>query len=353
MASFRSFDVQQPLCPFHGAHEDMTNVCEENQELLASWNDKLFETPYAIERLSLSLHNSQYDGLSEGMGTFLKFLYDNVPQINVEGFTQQAFKHVTIIRHRVPSNECKMMMLGCKNCNQMTDPLYFASNHLDCQQVALNVLQDFFRPYCPEVQCSGSGNKVREVLCRRDYWQRYWSLRQQSQIPPAVNSSTGSTAACSTPPSQAGSEATPTEGSRFMDWEPVPMQEPPYKCIHNLCRYQRTVIEPGQPGPSSPSIGNSLYSYSTAHKTAEHRALRLFVALRRFPSIRTRVVSRCRTIRQRRRHAGSRKPTCPRAPGGMSPPALPYAVSLAAPSAAARACLGRRCLGRPNDCGGA
>ena len=215
------------------------------------------------------------------------------------------------------------------------------------------------KPVCPTADESVTKTRTcsrsawLHVLCRGEYWRRYWSLRLKSQIPPAVNSSTGSTAASSTPPSQAGSEATPTQRSRFVDWEPVPMPEPPYKCIVNLCREQRTVIEPGQPGPSSPSIGNSLYSYPTAHKTAEHRALRLFVALRRFPSIRTRVVSRCRTIRQRRRHAGSRKPTCPRAPGGHEPPALPYAVSLAAPSAAARACLGRRCLGRPRHCGGA
>ena len=251
MASFRSFDVQQPPCPFHGAHEDMTNVCEENRELWASWNDKLFETPYAIERLSLSLHNSQYDGLSEGMGTFLKFLYDNVPQINVEAFTQQAFKHVTIIRHRVPSNECKMMMLGCKNCNQMTDPLYFASNHLDCQQVALNVLQDFFRPYCPKVQCSGFG---REVLCRKQYWHRYW----QGQIPRALTSSTGPTPAFSTPSSQACLEATPAQRPPFADWEPVTMGKPTYKCPHHACREQRSVIH--HPRPSSPSIGSSSYS---------------------------------------------------------------------------------------------
>ena len=335
MPSFRSLDVQQPLCPFHGAHKHMNNVCGETLDEWGSGGDKVFESPYAIERLAQSLYLAQYnngDFLAEGMKTFFQFLYDNVPQINVEAFTKQAFANVIIIRHKVKSNDSKMMMLGCKNCDKMTDSLYFASNR-HCQEVALNVFQDFFRPYCPEVQCSGSGNKVREVLCRGEYWRRYWSLRLKSQIPPAVNSSTGSTAASSTPPSQAGSEATPTEGSRFMDWEPVPMQEPPYKCIHNLCRYQRTVIEPGQPGPSSPSIGNSLYSYPTAHKTAEHRALRLFVALRRFPSIRTRVVSRCRTIRQRRRHAGSRKPTCPRAPGGPSGQAATISFRVMAPSA--------------------
>ena len=74
----------------------MTNVCEETRKLWASRTDKLFESPDAIENLSVSLHLSQYADLSEGMQTFLTFFYDNVHQIKAERFTNLAFKNVTI-----------------------------------------------------------------------------------------------------------------------------------------------------------------------------------------------------------------------------------------------------------------
>ena len=186
--------------------------------------------------------------LSLEMKTFFKFLYDNIPQISMEAYTKQAFANVTIIRHNAKSNESKMMMLGCKECNKMTDPLYFASNHLDCQQIALNVLHDFFRPYCREVQCSGSRNKAPGALCRKQYWQLYWQQHcKQCQIHPALTSSTGSTAASSTPRSQADSDATSsTQRPRFMDWDPVTIagRTKTYKCIVNECRFSRSVIEP-------------------------------------------------------------------------------------------------------------
>ena len=129
------------------------------------------------------------------------------------------------------------------------------------------------KPVCPTADESVTKTRTcsrsawLHVLCRGEYWRRYWSLRLKSQIPPAVNSSTGSTAASSTPPSQAGSEATPTQRPRFVDWEPVTMAEPTYKCPVNMCREQRSVIEPG---PSSPSIGNSSsYSYSSDEESED------------------------------------------------------------------------------------
>ena len=79
----------------------------------------------------------------------------------MEAFSKQAFENVTIIRHKVPSNEAKFMMLGCKKCNKITDALYFASADPDSQEDALNVLQGFFMPYCPEVQ-SSRGDVLRK-----------------------------------------------------------------------------------------------------------------------------------------------------------------------------------------------
>ena len=257
MSSFSSRDLPQPPCPFHGAHEAMTNVCEETRKLWASRTDKLFESPDAIENLSVSLHLSQYADLSEGMQTFLKFFYDNVHQIKAERFTNLAFKNVTIIRHKVQSNESKMMMLGCKHCNKMTEELYFASSYPEFQQDALKVLRDFFGPYCPEVHSFGSG---REVLCRSQYWHRYWE-GPKSRV---LTSPRGPISAFSTKTFQAALEATPIEGAASVDRKPVTMEQSTYKCHPNGCGVQRSVIHP--PSPVSPSSGSSSDSSSLSEE---------------------------------------------------------------------------------------
>ena len=147
----------------------MNNVYTATKNEWAGYKDKVFETPYQIELLSQSLYGAQYgNNLSVEMKKFFEFLYDNVRRINLESFSKQALENVTIIRHKVQSNDCKLMILGCKKCNKMTDALYFASGHLDYQEEALNVLQGFFMPYCPEVQSSGG-----EILKRKQYWQQY------------------------------------------------------------------------------------------------------------------------------------------------------------------------------------
>ena len=246
MSSFSSCDLPQPPCPFHGAHEAMTEVCSETRKLWASRTDKLFESPDAIERLSVSLHRSQYADLSEGMETFLKFLYDNVHQIKAERFTNRAFENVIIIRHKVPSNESMRVMLGCKNCDQMTEELYFASSLPHYQQDALKVLQDFFGPYYPEVRSPGPG---REVLRRRQYWQRFFQGPESRVLTPPRRP----IPVFSTQLSQAGLEATPIESPSSADRKPVARKQALRKYHHKGREVQCAAIHP--PSPVSSSSG--------------------------------------------------------------------------------------------------
>ena len=251
MTSCSSRVSSQPSCPFHGAHEAMTKVCSETRKSWASNTDKLFEEPDAMVRLSESLFLSQYSGLSEGMKVWLEFFYDNVHQIKGERFANRAFKNVTVIRHKVPSNECMMMMLGCKNCDRMTEELYFASSLPDYQQDALKVLQDFFGPYYPEVQLPGFGC---EVLRRRQYWQRYFQGRESREPTPPRRP----IPVFSTQLSQAGLEATPIESPSSADRKPVTGKQSPRECHHKAREVQRSAIHPPSPVPSS--SGSSSYA---------------------------------------------------------------------------------------------
>ena len=248
MTSCSSRESSQPTCPFHGAHEAMTKVCSETRKSWASNTDKLFERPDAIVRLSASLYSSQYSDLSEGMKAFLELFYDNVHQIKGERFTNRAFENVIIIRHKVPSNESMRVMLGCKNCDQMTEELYFASSLPHYQQDALKVLQDFFGPYYPEVRSPGSG---REVLRRRQYWQRFFQGPESRVLTPPRRP----IPVFSTQLSQAGLEATPIESPSSADRKPVTRKQSLRKYHHKAREVQRSAIHP--PSPVSSSSGSS------------------------------------------------------------------------------------------------
>ena len=183
----------------------------------AGYTDKVFEEPHRLESVSLSLKDSQYkEQLSPEMKTFFENLYKTILKVNTESYSKQALQYITIIRHKVDSNEAKLLMLGCKYCNKITDPLFFASADLSYRKEALNVLQSFFTPYCSEVQ-SADGR----MLDRKIYWKLYWET--QCRIPYSMqhNFSTGSSTASSSQPSQTASDApSSSQGDEFMDWEP-------------------------------------------------------------------------------------------------------------------------------------
>ena len=87
----------------------------------------------------MSLKNSQYkEQLSPEMKTFFEDLYNTIHKVNMESYSKQALQHITIIRHKVESNEAKLLMLGCKKWHKITDPLFFASADHSYRKEALN-----------------------------------------------------------------------------------------------------------------------------------------------------------------------------------------------------------------------
>ena len=227
----------------------MNNVYSESMNEWVGYKNKVFQHPWSLELLSNSLHETHYgDDLSEEMQQFFQYLNDNVPKINGESYSKQALANVTIIRHRAKNNDNKTMLLGCKNCQRITDALCFASSQVDDQQEALNILKEFFMPYRPQVRSLGGENVSRKL-----YWQKYW----QSQVPQALPSSTGSTTASSTGSTTASSVSSSSERPQFVDWQPVATAGPidEYDCFWNRCRLQRSVVEPQLPlgNISSPS----------------------------------------------------------------------------------------------------
>ena len=115
MPRFRIFAKQQELCPFHGAQSHMNGVYSHKKEEWAPYKDKVFEEPHRLENSSLSLKDSQYkEKLSPETKTFFEDLYITIHKVNMESYSKQALHHITIIRHKVESNEAKLLMLGCK-----------------------------------------------------------------------------------------------------------------------------------------------------------------------------------------------------------------------------------------------
>ena len=230
----------------------MNGVYSTQKEEWALYKDKVFEEPHRLENLSLSLKNSQYkEQLSPEMKTFFEDLYNTIHKVNMESYSKQALQYITIIRHKVESNEAKLLMLGCKCCNKITDALNFASDEQSYREDALNAMQSFFTPYCSEVQ-SADGT----MLERKIHWKHYWET--QCQIPDSMqhNFSTGSSAASSSQPSQTASDVTSSsQGDGFMDWEPGPSSSK-YDCIVNKCRMSRSVLEPHWDQGSTHSISS-------------------------------------------------------------------------------------------------
>ena len=259
MTSFRVYAERQEPCRFHGSWDHMNNVYLATMEEWAPYTSKVFEKPDQLETLSRSLWESQYNvcgqpGLSKEMKKFFEELYDNIVDINTEAYSKGALAYITVIRHKVPSNESKMIMLGCKKCNRITNPLFFASTKRARWNHALNVLQSFFVPYCPEVRSAGG-----EWLDRKTYWWLYWQEQAQCAIPDSLRPapSTDSSHASSLQQSEEGSEpSSSSQGPPFVNWVPDPKIEPdPYGCIVQTCRRMQGVLDPPRLdlGPTYPS----------------------------------------------------------------------------------------------------
>ena len=129
---------------FHGAHESLNNVY--NSEEWKDYTNKVHDTPYKLENLAKSLSEAQYHGkhgavstLSEEMKEFFLVLYTEILQVNIEAYSKQALENIIVIRHDVQSNNCKWIKLGCKKCGLITDPLYYVSDLLNYQELALEI----------------------------------------------------------------------------------------------------------------------------------------------------------------------------------------------------------------------
>ena len=133
-------------CVFHGAHKRLTSFyAGENDDFYIA--KKIFREGWRKETLAASLCESTITYLHLPLKEVFEWLYEHVGELTQTPHVKDAFANLVFYRHKGKGSQTTCLQVGCRSCQRMSPPLYYASDTERHQMTAHRVLWDFPSPY--------------------------------------------------------------------------------------------------------------------------------------------------------------------------------------------------------------